>query len=58
MPIPVLVEGKGRAGQIIVYQHDPDGIYYVAPDLVSFLRLSNELLREEAEEYIVRFSGV
>jgi len=33
----------GKVGQIIVYQHDPDGIYYVAEDFVTFLKKSNDL---------------
>lgn len=48
----------GREGQIIVYQHDPDGIYYVASDLASFVMLSNELLSEDPHDYIVHYSGV
>lgn len=43
---------KGAYGQIIVYQHDPDGIYYVARDFLSFFRRSNELLTEHANELL------
>lgn len=35
---------KGIYGQIIVYQHDPDGIYYVADNFLEFFRKSNDLL--------------
>ncbi len=34
----------GQIGQIIAYQHDPDAIYYVAPDFLTFIKQSNELL--------------
>jgi cell wall assembly regulator SMI1 len=37
---------KGKYGQIIVYQHDPDGIYYVAESTAAFLELSLAVLRE------------
>lgn len=42
---------KGNAGQIIVYQHDPDAIYFVADNFLEFLRISNNLLEKEAEEF-------
>ena len=48
----------GTVGQVIVYQHDPDGVYYVAPDFLSFLRMSNELLAANAQECVVEYSGV
>jgi cell wall assembly regulator SMI1 len=34
----------GRRGQIIVYQHDPDEVFYVADDFAEFLVTSNDLL--------------
>jgi cell wall assembly regulator SMI1 len=34
----------GSYGQIIVYQHDPDAIYYVAESFIDFFRRSNDLL--------------
>jgi cell wall assembly regulator SMI1 len=34
----------GRRGQIIVYQHDPDEVFYVADDFAGFLVTSNDLL--------------
>lgn len=42
----------GKVGQIIVYQHDPEGIYYVAPDFESFLEKSNNLLAENRREFL------
>lgn len=42
----------GNIGQIIVYQHDPDGIYYVAPDFTSFLKKSNDLLEDNRREFL------
>jgi cell wall assembly regulator SMI1 len=36
--------GKGSYGQIIVYQHDPDGIYYVANNFLEFFKKSNNTL--------------
>lgn len=42
----------GRYGQIIVYQHDPDAIYYVAAGFVEFLKKSNDLLTEQADELL------
>lgn len=35
---------NGSYGQIIVYQHDPDFIYYVGENLIAFLNHSNDLL--------------
>lgn len=46
----------GVPGQIIVYQHDPDGIYYVASDFTTFLKLSNDLLEANRKELIDGFS--
>jgi cell wall assembly regulator SMI1 len=43
----------GAVGQIIVYQHDPDGVYYVASDFLAFLRLSNELLAANARDFLL-----
>jgi cell wall assembly regulator SMI1 len=34
----------GKYGQIIAYQHDPDAVHYLAPNLLEFLRQSNERL--------------
>jgi cell wall assembly regulator SMI1 len=47
--------GTGNIGQIIAYQHDPDAIYYVAPDFISFLRKSNDLLQENRRQLIEGF---
>lgn len=41
---------KGTYGQIIVYQHDPDGIYYVAENFLSFFKKSNDLLEKNFKE--------
>lgn len=48
----------GAVGQVIVFQHDPDGIYYIAEDVAEFVRASNALLAADLEELIVEFSGV
>ena len=42
----------GRSGQIIVYQHDPDAIYYVAASFLEFLEKSNDLLAIHADELL------
>ncbi len=42
---------KGKNGQIIVYQHDPDALYFVADNFLEFLRISNNLLEKKAEEF-------
>ncbi len=42
----------GTVGQVIVYQHDPDGLYYVAESVAAFVRHSNEVLRRNAQEFI------
>jgi cell wall assembly regulator SMI1 len=44
----------GWVGQIIVYQHDPEGIYYAAPDFETFLKSSNELLVKNRREFLER----
>ena len=44
----------GKVGQIIVYQHDPEGIYYVAPDFETFLKKSNELFEENRRVLLER----
>ncbi len=36
----------GKVGQIIVYQHNPDAYYFVAPNFESFLMKSNKLFEE------------
>lgn len=41
---------SGQVGQIIAYQHDPDAIYYIAPDFLSFLKKSNNLLEKHSLE--------
>ena len=43
---------EGRHGQIIVYQHDPDAVYYVAESFLAFFRSSNDLLAEHAAELL------
>ncbi len=40
----------GHYGQIIVYQHDPDAVYYVAQDFLTFFKSSNDLLEVNARE--------
>ena len=35
---------KGEHGQLILYSHDPDGVFWVAPSFLSFFRKSNDLL--------------
>lgn len=41
---------KGTGGQIIVYQHDPDGVYYVAENFMEFFRKSNDSLEANLRE--------
>lgn len=41
---------SGQVGQIIAYQHDPDAIYYIAPDFLSFFTKSNNLLEKHSRE--------
>jgi len=41
---------KGTYGQIIVYQHDPDGIHYVANNFLEFFRKSNDSLEANIRE--------
>ena len=43
----------GEAGQIIAYQHDPDAIYFVAPNFLTFLIKSNDLLEKFSEELYI-----
>ncbi len=43
----------GKFGQIIVYQHDPDAIYFVADNFLHFLQMSNNLLEKEASEFLI-----
>ena len=43
---------KGTQGQIIVFQHDPDFVYYVADNFLEFLKISNKLLKDNKEELI------
>lgn len=40
---------EGKSGQIVVYQHDPDFVYYVADSFLNFLRMSNKLLEEKPD---------
>lgn len=40
----------GKYGQIIVYQHDPDAIYYVAESFIDFFKRSNDLLAAKSDE--------
>ncbi len=42
----------GKHGQIIVYQHDPDAIYYVAEDVVEFVKKSNDLLENNLTQLL------
>lgn len=42
----------GDKGQIIVYQHDPDAIYFVASDFLTFMRKSNELFTNNPRELL------
>ena len=42
---------KGSIGQIIVYQHDPDAIYYVADNITEFYKKSLTLLKENADVF-------
>ncbi len=44
---------KGQHGQIIVYQHDPDAIYYVAESFLEFFRKSNDLLEKRGAELLL-----
>ncbi len=44
----------GKAGQIIAYQHDPDAMYYVASNFLTFLKASNDLLEKNLEELFLR----
>jgi len=42
----------GKVGQIIVYQHNPEAYYYVAPDFETFLLKSNNLFNEYRRELL------
>ena len=44
---------KGQYGQIIVYQHDPDAVYYVADSFLDFFRKSNDLLEQNAKDLLL-----
>ena len=44
---------KGTYGQIIVYQHDPDGVYYVAKNFLEFFKKSNDSLEKNLREIFV-----
>ena len=33
---------QGNYGQIIAFQHDPDVVFYLAPDFLTFFRQSND----------------
>lgn len=43
----------GNYGQIIVYQHDPDGIYYVADSFLGFFKKSNDSLEINFKDIII-----
>jgi internalin A len=45
--------GRGKYGQIIVYQHDPDDIYYVGESFMDFFKRSNDLLEAHAQELLL-----
>ncbi|MFB4325845.1 SMI1/KNR4 family protein [Priestia sp. BR_2] len=40
----------GTSGQIIMYVHDPDFVYYIAPSFTELLQASNRNLRTDIEE--------
>ena len=40
---------KGTYGQIIVYQHDPDAVYYMADNFLEFFKKSNDLMESNPE---------
>jgi cell wall assembly regulator SMI1 len=44
---------SGNYGQIIVYQHDPDAIYYVADSFLEFLKTSNDLLEKHGSSLLL-----
>ena len=44
---------RGNYGQIIVYQHDPDAIYYVADSFLELLKTSNNLLEEHGKSLLL-----
>lgn len=41
---------KGERGQIILYSHDPDGIFWRDSGFLSFFKKSNDLLEELADD--------
>jgi cell wall assembly regulator SMI1 len=41
---------QGHRGQIILYSHDPDGIFWRASDFLAFFKQSNDLLQELAAD--------
>jgi len=41
---------KGKYGQIIVYQHDPDAVYYLADNFLDFFKRSNDMLSTVKKE--------
>ena len=43
---------KGSYGQIIAYQHDPDAVYFLAENIVGFLRISNDRLETHAKDLL------
>ncbi len=40
---------QGKVGQIIAYLHDPDMMYYMAEDFLSFFRQSNDRMLKEGK---------
>jgi cell wall assembly regulator SMI1 len=42
----------GERGQIIAYQHDPDGMYFVAANFAEFLATSNDHLEAHGRELL------
>ena len=37
---------KGKIGQIICYVHDPDFIYYIAPNITETLKLTETVIED------------
>jgi cell wall assembly regulator SMI1 len=48
---------EGEHGQIIAYQCDPDGVFYVAGSFLEFLRRSNDLLEACGRELLYPAAG-
>lgn len=46
---------EGSYGQIITWHHDPEAIRYCAPDLITFLRTSNNLLELHGARLVQRW---